>query len=120
MLDAVKSRQAPGACYRFGMRALILALSIAACAGCSVGYRDYVSRQGSSYAGHGNLLSFQHAFSEAAADKVRRQAEGHCAETKLVAIKTRSTCTMTECFTDYQCMTGDEATRVAPADVKKP
>jgi hypothetical protein len=101
------------------MRALMLALSLAACAGCSVGHRDYVSRQGSHYDGHGNLLSFRHAFSEAAADKVRRQAERHCAETNLVAVKSRSTCTMTECYTDYQCMSAAEAALVAPADVKK-
>ena len=102
------------------MRALVVVLSLAACAGCSVGPRDYFSRQGSPYAGHGNLLSFQHAFSEAAADRVRRQAERHCGETKLVAVKARSTCTMSECFTDYQCLTGDEAALVAPADVRKP
>ena len=120
MRDEGKTRQDGGACYRLGMRTVLVALMLAACGGCSVEYRDYVSREGSVLAGHGNLLSFQHAFSEAAVDKVHRQAERHCAETKLVAVRTRRTCTMTECFTDYQCMTGDEATRVAPADVKKP
>jgi hypothetical protein len=100
------------------MRALFVALSLAA-AGCTVGHRDYVSREGGLYDGRGNNLTFRHAFSEAAADKVRRQAERHCAETKLVAAKTRSFCTMTECTVDYQCMTGDEAARVAPADIKK-
>jgi hypothetical protein len=98
------------------MRYLLIAACLAACAGCSA---DYAAREGSSYAGHGNLLNFQHAFSDAAADKVRVQAERHCGA-KLVAVKTRSTCTMTECFTDYQCMTSEEAARVAPADVRKP
>ena len=100
------------------MRALVLVLSLAVCAGCSVGHRDYVSRQGSLLEGHGHLLSYRHAFSEAAADKVRRQAERTCGETKRVAVRTRSTCTMTECFTDYQCMTGEEAALAAPAETK--
>jgi hypothetical protein len=101
------------------MRALFVALSLVTCAGCTVGHRDYVSREGSVYDGRGNNLTFRHAFSEAAADKVGRQAERHCAGTKLIAVKTRSTCTMTECTTDYQCMTGEEAARVAPPDIKK-
>ena len=100
------------------MRFLLIAACLAACAGCSAGHRDYASREGSPYAGRGNLLNFQHAFSDAAADKVRMQAERHCG-TKLVAVKTRSTCTMSECFTDYQCMTSEEAARVAPAEIKK-
>ena len=101
------------------MRFLLIAACLAACAGCSVGNRGYAAREGSSYAGHGNLLNFQHAFSDAAADKVRAQAERLCGP-KLVAVKTRSTCTLTECFTDYQCMTSEDAARVAPADVRKP
>jgi hypothetical protein len=101
------------------MRLLIAAALLAACAGCTVGHRDYVSREGSVYDGRGNNLTFRHAFSEAAADKVGRQAERHCAGTKLIAVKTRSTCTMTECTTDYQCMTSEEAARVAPPEVKK-
>jgi hypothetical protein len=98
----------------------MLLATLTACAGCSLGHRDYVSRQGSVLAGHGNILSFQHAFSEGAADKVRRQAERHCAETKLLAVLIRRTCTMSECFTDYQCMTSEEAALAAPADAKKP
>ena len=101
------------------MRFLLIAIGLAVCAGCSGGYGDYASREGSPYASRGSLINFQHAFSDAAADRVRAQAERHCGP-KLVAVKTRSTCTMTECFTDYQCMTSDEAARVAPADVKKP
>lgn len=101
------------------MRLLITAALLAACAGCTVGHRDYVSRQGGLRDGRGNNLAFQHAFSEAAADKVRRQAERHCAETKLIAVKTRSTCTMTECRTDYQCMNSEDAARAAPPDIKK-
>jgi hypothetical protein len=101
------------------MRLLLIAASLIACAGCGVGYRDYVSREGGLYDGRGNVLSFQHAFSEAAVDKVHRQAERHCAETKLTAVRTRRTCTMTECSTDYQCMTSEEAARVAAPEVKK-
>jgi hypothetical protein len=101
------------------MRMLIVFVLAAACAGCSAGYRDYFSREGGIYDGQGNNLRFQHPFTEAAADKVHKQAERHCAETKLTAVRTRRTCTMTECSTDYQCMTSEDAARVALPDVKK-
>src|SRR5688572_33419708 len=115
MKDEGKTRQARVShAIVLAMRALFVALSLAACAGCAVGHRDYVSREGSVYDGRGNNLTFRHAFSEAAVDKVHRQAVRHCAETKLVAVRTQRTCTMTECSTAYQCMTGEEAARVAP------
>jgi hypothetical protein len=101
------------------MRLLIIAALLAACAGCSAGNRDYLSREGSVHAGHGNVLRFQHPFTEAAVAKVRAQADRHCAETRLIAVRTRVACTMSECATDYQCMTGEEAARVAPPEVKK-
>ena len=115
MRDDLETRQ--GATMHaivLAVRFLLIAAWLATCAGCTVGHRDYVSREGGLYDGRGNNLTFRHAFSEAAADKVRRQAERHCAETKLTAAKTRSTCTMTECTTDYQCMTSEEAARIAP------
>src|SRR5687768_15386297 len=42
--------------------------------------------------GEGKYISFAHAFTDAAAESVRRSAERHCAQTKLVAVKTSGTC----------------------------
>ena len=95
------------------MRILLLVAMLVACAGCAVGRGDYVVRES-------NYLTFRHAFTEAAAERARKNAEKHCAEVKLIALRTRSTCTMTECSTDYQCMDREEAARVAAPDVRKP
>jgi hypothetical protein len=96
------------------VRILLIAVLLAACAGCAAGYRDYIGGDRES-----NYLSFQHAFTEAATENIAKRAERHCAEFKLAAVKTRSTCTMTECSTDYQCMPAEEAARFAPPDIKK-
>ena len=52
----------------------------------------------------GNYLSYDHPFNEAAAEKVRQNAEKLCAQRKQAAVKTRSVCSLTRCFTDYQCV----------------
>jgi hypothetical protein len=96
------------------MRLIALISLLTACAGCTAGYRDYIGGDRES-----NYLSFQHAFTETAAENIRKRAERHCAEFKQAAVKTRSTCTMTECSTDYQCMSSEEAARFAPPDFKK-
>lgn len=94
------------------MRFFLMIAWLAACAGCSMGHRDYILRDG-------NYMVFEHAFTDAAADSARRNAERHCGETRLVAVRTRSTCTLTTCTTDYQCMDRDDADRFAPPDVRK-
>ena len=99
------------------MRFLLLLVGLAACAGCA--NRDYVNLEGGPYNNLGAFMTFQHDFTDAAAENARRKAEGHCAESKRVAVMTRRVCTMKECTTDYQCMSEGAAARVAPADVKK-
>ena len=96
------------------MRVLLLATSFLACAGCGMP-RDYVNIED----GNAKYFNFQHAFTEAAANSTHARAEKYCARVKLVAVKTRSTCTMTECSTDYQCMNSEEAARLAPPEIKK-
>lgn len=113
--DDPKGRQATAVhAIVLPMRVLLLATSFLACAGCGMP-RDYVNIEG----GNPKYYSFQHAFTEAAANSTHARAEMYCARVKLVAVKTRSTCTMTECSTDYQCMNSEEAARVAPADIEK-
>lgn len=51
-----------------------------------------------------NYVTYEHAFTDAAADAVRRSAEQHCGLKKQAAIKTTSACSLTRCNTSYQCM----------------
>jgi hypothetical protein len=51
-----------------------------------------------------NYLTYDHAFTDAAALAAQRSAEKVCAERKQVAVKTRSVCSLKECTTHYQCM----------------
>ena len=52
----------------------------------------------------GNYLTYEHPFNDAAAEKVRKSAEEICKQRKQAALKTRSVCSLTRCFTDYQCV----------------
>jgi hypothetical protein len=51
-----------------------------------------------------NYLTYEHAFTDAAALSVQRNAEKMCAQRKQSAIKTRSVCSLKECTTHYQCV----------------
>lgn len=89
------------------MRAFLIAALLAACAGCAPSYRDYIIRES-------NYMTFEHPFTEAESERARKNAERHCAETRHLAVKTRSVCTLTRCTTHYQCMDREEAARFAP------
>jgi len=52
----------------------------------------------------GSYLTYDHAFSDAAAQAVFRSAEKICAERKRIVIKSSSTCSLTECTTHYLCV----------------
>ncbi len=56
-----------------------------------------------------NYVTYDHAFTDAAADAVRRSAGQHCGLKKQVAIKTTSACSLTRCNTSYQCMDRQDA-----------
>ncbi|MBI2509419.1 MAG: hypothetical protein HYV99_05470 [Betaproteobacteria bacterium] len=56
-----------------------------------------------------NYVTYEHAFTDAAADAARRSAEQQCAYKKQVAVKTTSACSLTRCTTSFQCMDGKDA-----------
>jgi hypothetical protein len=62
---------------------------------------------------HGNYLTYEHPFSEAAAAAVRRNAEGTCRQRDQAAVETSRTCSLTRCTTNYQCMDETDARRLA-------
>jgi hypothetical protein len=51
-----------------------------------------------------NYISFEHPFTDEAASRVRARAETLCAQRKQAAIKTQSACSLSKCFTSYQCV----------------
>ncbi len=51
----------------------------------------------------GNYITFEHPFTDAAADEVSKRAERICGQRKQFAMKTSSTCSLTKCTTHYQC-----------------
>jgi len=59
----------------------------------------------------GNYRTYEHVFTEDAAETVRRMAERSCAIKKQVAMKTSSTCSLQRCTTHYQCMDPADAER---------
>jgi len=59
--------------------------------------------------GEGQTVTYEHPFTDAAAENVRKSAERHCAQRKLAAAKTGGTCTLTRCTAHYQCMKAEEA-----------
>lgn len=77
------------------MRIFILAL-LAVGAGCTTPARYAISE--------GNYLTYDHPFTEAAAQAALTSAEKQCAQRKQVAIKTNSACSLTRCTTHFQCI----------------
>jgi len=51
-----------------------------------------------------NYLTYDHAFTQAAADKVEKSAKELCGQRKQAALKTSSVCSLERCFTHYQCV----------------
>ena len=59
----------------------------------------------------GNYLTFEHPFTDATAEDVRKKAVDLCSGRKQVAVRSENVCTLTLCTTTYQCMDkGDAAT----------
>lgn len=56
-----------------------------------------------------NYSTFEHPFTDAGAEDVRRRAQSQCAQRKLIAVKTSSRCSLSRCTTSFQCMETDEA-----------
>lgn len=61
-----------------------------------------------------NYLTYEHAFTDAAAEAARKNAEKQCAHTKQVAVRTSGVCSLTRCTVNYQCMNKADATGYRP------
>ena len=61
-----------------------------------------------------NYSTFEHAFTDAGTEDVRRRAQSQCASRKQVAVKTASTCSLRRCTTSFQCMEPSEAANFQP------
>jgi len=51
-----------------------------------------------------NYITFEHPFTDAAADDVRSRAGKICAQRKQAAIRTERACSLSKCTTSYQCV----------------
>jgi hypothetical protein len=65
------------------------------------------------YVAEGNYLTYDHPFTEAAAEGVRKNAEGNCRGRGATAVQTSRACSLTRCTTSYQCMSEADARRLA-------
>ena len=90
--------------YSKVLRACCLFALLLACAGC--GIQPVVM--------HGNYLTYEHPFTDAGAESVRALAERECKWRKQVAVRTSSTCSLTQCTTNFQCMEPEEAKQYQP------
>ena len=53
----------------------------------------------------------EHAFTDAAAARAQKDADGICERKKLVAVKTTGACSLNRCTTHFQCMTQADAAK---------
>ena len=88
---------------RAGIGALCL---LSMLAGCADQHRAIVDQS--------NFITFEHAFTDKAAADSRKRAEGLCEARKQVAVKSANNCSMSKCFTTYQCMDQDDAAAYRP------
>jgi len=51
-----------------------------------------------------NHITYRHAFNDAATAAARSSAERLCGQRKQVAVRIGGTCSLTDCYTHYQCM----------------
>ena len=56
-----------------------------------------------------NYFTFEHPFTDAAAEDARARAVKLCGGRKQVAIRSQNVCTLTLCTTTYQCMDKEDA-----------
>ena len=88
------------------------------CAGCLA---MPLYTQNATLPGDGNRLTYEHQFTDAAAEAVRKSAETQCPQRnrRLVAVRTSRVCTIKTCTTQYTCMDQAEAPAFQPDDRKK-
>ena len=59
----------------------------------------------------GNVVTFDHPFTDRAAADVEQRAEKACATKKKIAIQTSRACSLERCTTSYQCVDRADAKR---------
>ena len=85
--------------HAFWHGSLVTISLVMACTGCATGY----------ITSEGNYLTYDHAFTDAAAQTARGHAEARCRERGKVAVRTDHACSLTQCTTSFQCMDAAEA-----------
>jgi hypothetical protein len=60
----------------------------------------------------GNYFTYDHPFTEAAAESARQNALGRCRQRDEIAIQTSRVCSLTQCTTSYQCISADDARKI--------
>jgi hypothetical protein len=86
---------------RHGTAAAVVAAAL--CGGC--GPLPYIME--------GNYLTYEHSFTDASLEAVRKSAERLCRQRDEAALETSRSCSLTRCTTSYQCMSDDDARRLA-------
>jgi hypothetical protein len=56
-----------------------------------------------------NYMTYDHAFTDRAAEDVRQRAEKFCAQKKQVAVKTARACSLERCTTNFACVDRGDA-----------
>jgi hypothetical protein len=92
-------------------RALLIAALLLGCSGCNLS-SFCPGCDGVTIATplESNYITFEHPFTDAAADEARIRAERICGQRKQIAFKTASACSLTRCTTHYQCADKPAAT----------
>ena len=72
-----------------------------ACAGCQTIYPITIEA---------NYLTYDIPFTDTAAQAARQNAGKICAERSLDVVMTTNVCTLTQCFTSFQCVPKDGST----------
>jgi hypothetical protein len=86
-------------------RALLFAALCTLAAGCgSIGNLCPGCASDVARIGESGYITFEHPFTEAAAEDVAKRAERLCGQRKQIAEKTSSTCSLTKCTTNYYCV----------------
>lgn len=94
------ARPDPAAASGTTLGRLLSLFVVAACAGCG-GIQPIRSEE--------NYLTYEHAYTDAAAAATRKSAEEICTKRKQIAIRTQNVCSLSSCFTTYQCTDKAEA-----------
>jgi hypothetical protein len=84
-------------------RALLMVATLTGCASIGAGNPIVVMQ--------GNYMTFEHPFTDAAAEDVRKKAGRLCEQRKQVATRTESVCSLTKCTTHYQCVDAADAAK---------